>query len=66
MADQRGVVALVKDLHAFGPGVRCRDVDDNGATADDVRPYLTAVETGRAILRGLSDASIISPGEGRN
>ena len=29
---------------------------DNGATAHDVRPYLTAEETGRAILNGLNAA----------
>jgi hypothetical protein len=47
------VVALVKDLRGlFGPGVGCWVVD-NGATAHDVRPYLTAVETGRAIVTGL-------------
>lgn len=53
VADQGDVVALVKDLRmAFGP-----DVDgwvvDNGATAHNVKPYLTAVETGRAIRKGL-------------
>jgi hypothetical protein len=26
---------------------------DNGANAHDVRPYLTAVETGRAIVKGM-------------
>ena len=53
VADQGDVVALVKDLRGgFGPGVDCWVVD-NGATAHDVRPYLTAVETGRAIAAGL-------------
>ena len=53
VADQGDVVALVKDLRAvFGPEVDCWLVD-NGANAHDVRPYLTAVETGRAIAAGL-------------
>lgn len=53
VADQGDVVALVKDLRvAFGPGVDCWVVD-NGATAHDVRPYLTAEETGRAVRNGL-------------
>ena len=53
VADQGDVVALVKDLRAgFGPEVDCWLVD-NGASAHDVRPYLTAVETGRAIVAGL-------------
>jgi pimeloyl-ACP methyl ester carboxylesterase len=55
VADKADVVALVKDLRAgFGPGVDCWVVD-NGAHAHDVRPYLTAVETGRAIAAGLED-----------
>ena len=46
------MVALVKDLRGvFGPEVDCWLVD-NGANAHDVRPYLTAVETGRAIVEG--------------
>jgi pimeloyl-ACP methyl ester carboxylesterase len=53
VADQGDVVALVKDLRgAFGPDVDCCVVD-NGATAHDARPYLTAVETGRAIWQGV-------------
>jgi pimeloyl-ACP methyl ester carboxylesterase len=53
VADQGDVVALVKDLRAlFGPGVDCWVVN-NGATAHDATPYLTAVETGRAIRHGL-------------
>lgn len=55
VADQGDVVALVKDLRTgFGPGVDCWLVD-NGANAHDVRPYLTAVETGQAIVRGLDN-----------
>jgi pimeloyl-ACP methyl ester carboxylesterase len=54
VADQGDVVALVKDLRSeFGTEVDCWVVD-NGATAHDVRPYLTAVETGQAIVRGLN------------
>jgi alpha-beta hydrolase superfamily lysophospholipase len=53
VADQGDVVALVKDLRvAFGPDVDSWMVD-NGATAHNVKPYLTAVETGRAIRKGL-------------
>lgn len=54
IADERDVVALVKDIRpAFGPGVNCWLID-NGAHAHDVKPYLTAAETGRAILAGLT------------
>jgi hypothetical protein len=53
VADQGDVVALVKDLRrGFGPGVDSWIVD-NGATAHDARPYLTAVQTGRAIWKGV-------------
>lgn len=61
-ADAGDVVALVKDLRgAFGPAVDCWEVD-NGATAHDARPYLTAVETGAAILRGLEGDSWLGTG----
>jgi hypothetical protein len=54
VADQGDVVALVKDLRvAFGPGVDCFVVD-NGATAHSVKPYLTSVQTGQAIWKGLN------------
>jgi pimeloyl-ACP methyl ester carboxylesterase len=60
VADEGDVVALVKDLRgAFGPGVDCCVVD-NGATAHDARPYLTAVETGEAIWKGIDSG----PGTG--
>jgi pimeloyl-ACP methyl ester carboxylesterase len=53
IADEADVVAMVKDLRTlFGAQVHCWVVD-NGAHAHDVKPYLTAVETGRAILAGL-------------
>jgi pimeloyl-ACP methyl ester carboxylesterase len=53
VADRGDVVALIKDLRsAFGPGVDCWIVD-NGASAHDARPYLTAVQTGRAIWKGM-------------
>jgi hypothetical protein len=53
VADEGDVVALVKDLRGvFGPGVDCWIVD-NGATAHDARPYLTAMQTGRAIWQGV-------------
>jgi pimeloyl-ACP methyl ester carboxylesterase len=54
IADEADVVALVKDLRpAFGPDVD-QWVVNNGAHAHTVKPYLTAVETGRAIKAGLS------------
>ena len=54
VADEGDVVALVKDLRpAFGAEVDCWVVD-NGARAHKIKPYLTAVETGRAIVAGLA------------
>lgn len=54
VADQGDVVALVKDLRpAFGPRVRCKVVH-NGSHAHDVRPYLSAKETGDAIATALA------------
>jgi hypothetical protein len=54
IADEADVVALVKDLRpAFGAGVDGWVVD-NGAHAHNVKPYLTAVQTGRAIRSGLA------------
>lgn len=54
VADVGDVVALVKELHGpFGEQVQDRLVN-NGATAHDVKPYLTAKETGAAILAGLT------------
>jgi hypothetical protein len=48
------VVALVKDLRSlFGDQVDCYLVH-NGSHAHDVRPYLTAPETGAAIAAGLA------------
>lgn len=53
VADEADVVALVKDLcPVFGGRVQGWIVD-NGAHAHDAKPYLTAVETGRAILAGV-------------
>ena len=53
IADKADVVALVKDLRpAFGPQLDGWIVD-NGAHAHNVKPYLTAIETGRAIAVGL-------------
>ncbi|MEV0642117.1 hypothetical protein AB0I77_45825 [Streptomyces sp. NPDC050619] len=56
IADSGDVVALRKDLGGLfgGDDRRVRDVEvHNGAHAHNVQPYLTAVETGRAILSGL-------------
>ena len=65
IADEGDVVALVKDLRGvFGSGVDCWLVS-NGAKAHDVRPYLTAAETGRAILKGLgSEQWVDNSGKG--
>ncbi len=54
ISDDGDVVALTKKLGPlFGDGlVDIRIV--NGATAHDVMPYLTAVETGRAVADGLA------------
>jgi pimeloyl-ACP methyl ester carboxylesterase len=54
VADAGDVVALVKDLRPlFGDQVACYLVH-NGSHAHDVRPYLTAGETGAAIAAGLA------------
>jgi pimeloyl-ACP methyl ester carboxylesterase len=54
LADAGDVVALVKDLRPlFGSRVACSLVH-NGSHAHDVRPYLTAAETGAAIAAGLN------------
>ena len=54
VADAGDVVALVKDMRPlFGDGMACYLVH-NGAHAHDVRPYLTAAETGAAIAAGLA------------
>jgi hypothetical protein len=53
VADAGDVVALVKDLRPlFGAKVACYLVH-NGSHAHDVRPYLTAAQTGAAIAAGL-------------
>ncbi|HEX5301373.1 MAG TPA: hypothetical protein VFW50_30725 [Streptosporangiaceae bacterium] len=60
VADHGDAVALVKQLRPLfgdgdGRGGSVEDLQvDNGATAHDVNPYLTAVETGHAIAAGLS------------
>ncbi|WP_228080914.1 hypothetical protein [Streptomyces profundus] len=54
IVDRGDVVALVKEL-APTFGERVRDVTvHNGARAHDVRPYLTARETGAAIATALA------------
>lgn len=56
IADSGDVVALRKALGGLfgGDDRQLRDVEvHNGAHAHNVQPYLTAVETGRAILSGL-------------
>jgi len=55
IADNGDAVALVKELAPlFGASVRDMRVS-NGATAHDVRPYLTARENGGAIAEALRD-----------
>ena len=63
-ADEGDVVALVKDLRgAFGPEVDGWVVD-NGATAHNVKPYLTAAQTGRAIWTGVGSGPWTADGNG--
>ncbi|MDW4910782.1 hypothetical protein RB628_37045 [Streptomyces sp. ADMS] len=53
IADPGDVVTLAKELApSFGDGIRDLSVH-NGAKAHDVRPYLTARETGQAIAQAL-------------
>jgi pimeloyl-ACP methyl ester carboxylesterase len=57
IADRSDVVALVKELRPLF-GVKVTDISvQNGAKAHDMRPYLTARETGEAIRGGLEDAA---------
>lgn len=52
IADQGDIVALAKTLAPlFGTGV-CDVSIHNGSRAHDIRPYLTARETGLAVLQG--------------
>lgn len=58
VADVGDVVALAKELAPlFGDGVRDVRVH-NGARAHDVRPYLTARETGRAVADALREDAV--------
>ncbi|MFI6853036.1 hypothetical protein [Streptomyces sp. NPDC050416] len=53
VADERDVVALVKDLRpCFGPGIACYLVP-NGSHAHDATHYLTKQITGAALAAGL-------------
>jgi pimeloyl-ACP methyl ester carboxylesterase len=54
IADAGDVVALVKMLAPSFVGPIEDLLVDNGAKAHDAKPYLTAVETGRAIAAGLA------------
>ena len=57
IADRGDIVALVKQL-APRFGERINDIPvDNGSKAHDIRPYLTARETGEAIAQGLAKIS---------
>lgn len=55
VSDRGDVVALEKSLAGRFRGNVMDVLVDNGAKAHDVRPYLTAVETGAAIRGGLND-----------
>jgi hypothetical protein len=57
VSDIGDAVALEKRLAQRFRGDVVDVLVDNGAKAHDVRPYLTAVETGAAILGGLNDAA---------
>ena len=55
IADRGDIVALVKNLALrFGSQVEDRHTN-NGMTAHDIRRYLTAEVTGRAIVAGLAN-----------
>jgi pimeloyl-ACP methyl ester carboxylesterase len=54
IADNGDVVALVKRLAPLFGGRVQDQLVDNGAKAHDISPYLTAVQTGRAIAEGLA------------
>jgi hypothetical protein len=54
VADRGDVVALTKALASLFHGAVEDCLVHNDADAHDVKPYLTAVETGRAIARGLA------------
>jgi pimeloyl-ACP methyl ester carboxylesterase len=55
IADPGDVVALVKQLSPLFGGRVSDWLVYNGAKAHDAKPYLTAEETGRAIVTGLGD-----------
>lgn len=55
IADDGDIVALTKTLTPLFPGGDLVDIAvHNGVRAHDIRPYLTARETGMAVLHGLS------------
>jgi len=53
VADEGDIVALTKTLAPRFSGPVVDVLVHNGAKAHDVRPYLTARETGHALLAGL-------------
>ncbi|MBP2330009.1 hypothetical protein JOF56_010394 [Kibdelosporangium banguiense] len=54
IADQGDVVALTKNLAPLFERSVVDVLVQNGAKAHDIRPYLTAAETGSAVLSGLT------------
>jgi hypothetical protein len=60
VADEKDIVALVKDFRPlFGPRIENYLVS-NGVKAHSVQPYLSAVETGAAVLAGLTESAASS------
>jgi hypothetical protein len=54
IADTADIVALRKELRPLYGDLVLDQIVHNGATMHHVLPYLTAPQTGRAILTGLS------------
>jgi hypothetical protein len=56
IADRRDPVALVRKLDGLFASSKIMDVSiDNGPTEHDIGPYLSAAETGGAILTALRE-----------
>ncbi len=61
VADVHDIVALEKGLGTKFAGPVSDILIDNGARAHDLGPYLTAVQTGRAIAAGLAGLASLRP-----
>lgn len=53
ISDDSDIVALVENLDPLFAGEVLDVAVDNGAKVHDISPYLTAVETGEAVMKGL-------------